>query len=102
MKTYDTPRQPSKPKVIIPLICDLCNVKCDTRKVFDRHLSDKKHISKLKHYEGHQAMYGSQVLLAPYPPNPITQTLYVRSGYPQEALHALQGSNIPPRLHIPP
>ncbi|KAL2547431.1 uncharacterized protein Fot_08961 [Forsythia ovata] len=102
MKTYDTPRQPPNPKVIIPLICDLCNVKCDTRKVFDRHLSDKKHISKLKRYEGHQAMYGSQVLLALYPPNLITQTLYVRLGYPQEALHALQGSNIPPRLHMPP
>lgn len=99
MKTSDTPRQPPKPKVVaIPLICDLCNVKCDTREVFDRHLSGKKHVSKLKRYEGHQAMYGPQGLQALYPPNPVTQTLYARPGL-QEALTASQ--NIPPGFHMP-
>ncbi|CAI9759452.1 unnamed protein product [Fraxinus pennsylvanica] len=99
MKTSDTRRQPPKPKVVvIPLICDLCNVKCDTREVFDRHLSGKKHISKLKRYEGHQAMYGPQGLQALYPPNPVTQTLYARPGL-QETLTASQ--NIPPGLNMP-
>ncbi|CAI9772483.1 unnamed protein product [Fraxinus pennsylvanica] len=99
MKTSDTLRQPPKLKVVIPLICDLCNVKCDTREVFDRHLSGKKHISKLKRYEGHQAMYGPQGLQALYPQNPITQTLYARPG--PQVLHALQGSNVPPGLPMP-
>ncbi|XP_065857874.1 uncharacterized protein [Euphorbia lathyris] len=69
--------EPPKPKVVIPLICDLCNVKCDTREVLDRHLSGKKHIAKLKRFEGHQAMYGSQGLQVLYPPNPIAQTHFI-------------------------
>lgn len=72
--------EPPKPKVVIPLICDLCNVKCDTQEVFDRHLAGKKHISKLKRYEDHQAMYGPMGLHALYPPNPITQTLFHTQG----------------------
>lgn len=64
--------EPSRPKVVIPLMCDLCNVKCDTREVFERHLAGKKHMSKLKRFEGHQAMYGPMVQ-ALYPPNPIAQ-----------------------------
>ncbi|XP_057977593.1 RNA polymerase II degradation factor 1-like isoform X2 [Malania oleifera] len=42
MRTFDAPRrpmEPPKPKVVIPLICDLCNVKCDTQEIFDRHLA---------------------------------------------------------------
>ncbi|CAH9083010.1 unnamed protein product [Cuscuta epithymum] len=68
-------RGPHKPKVVIPLVCDLCNVKCDTQEVLDRHLAGKKHISKRKHFEAHQAMYGPQELQVLYPPNPVTQTL---------------------------
>lgn len=68
-------RGPPKPKVVIPLVCDLCNVKCDTQEVLDRHLSGKKHLSKRKHFEAHQAMYGPLELQVLYPPNPITQSL---------------------------
>lgn len=64
-----------RPKVVIPLMCDLCNVKCDTQQVFDRHAAGKKHIAKLKRFQGHQAMYGSTAVQALYPPNPLSQTL---------------------------
>ncbi|XP_019164186.1 PREDICTED: zinc finger RNA-binding protein 2-like [Ipomoea nil] len=87
MRMSDTPRperEPPKPKVVIPLVCDLCNVKCDTQEVLDRHLSGKKHMSKRKHFEVHQAMYGPLGLQVLYPPNPVTlhsqghqQALYV-------------------------
>ncbi|WCJ25918.1 hypothetical protein M5689_007771 [Euphorbia peplus] len=75
------PIEPPKPKVVIPLICDLCNVKCDTQEVLDRHLSGKKHIAKLKRFEGHQAMYGSQGLQMLYPPNPIAQAHFVAQAH---------------------
>lgn len=68
--------QPPKPKVVIPLICDLCNVKCDTQEVLDRHLSGKKHIAKLKRYEDHQFIYGPTGLQALYPPNPLAQIFF--------------------------
>lgn len=86
MRTFEPPKrhiEPPKPKVVIPLICDLCNVKCDTREVFDRHLAGKKHLAKLKRFEGHQAMYGPMGLQALYPPNPIAQTLYLPQGHQQ-------------------
>ncbi|XP_059644382.1 uncharacterized protein LOC132286132 [Cornus florida] len=104
MKTSDTPRwpvEPPKPKVVIPLICDLCNVKCDTQEVFDRHLAGKKHISKLKRFEGHQAMYGPMGLQALYPPNPIAQSLLLPQG-PQQAFYGHQGSYPPPGAYMPP
>uniref|UniRef100_A0A5B7ALQ0 U1-type domain-containing protein n=1 Tax=Davidia involucrata TaxID=16924 RepID=A0A5B7ALQ0_DAVIN len=104
MKTFDgarRPVEPPKPKVVIPLICDLCNVKCDTQEVFDRHLSGKKHISKLKRFEGHQAMYGPMGLQALYPPNPISQTLFPPQG-PQQAFYGPQGSYPPPGAYMPP
>ncbi|KAJ0048798.1 hypothetical protein Pint_15868 [Pistacia integerrima] len=90
MKMFGSSRQPMeppKPKVVIPLICDLCNVKCDTREVFDRHLSGKKHIAKLKRFEGHQAMYGPMG----YPPNPIAQTLYHSEGHHQPPVYGSHG-----------
>ncbi|CAL5355916.1 hypothetical protein CsSME_00044718 [Camellia sinensis var. sinensis] len=95
------PMEPPKPKVVIPLICDLCNVKCDTQEVFDRHLAGKKHISKLKRFEGHQAMYGPMGLQALYPPNPIAQSLFVPQG-PQQAFYGPQGSYPPPGSYMPP
>ncbi|KDO61443.1 hypothetical protein CISIN_1g009730mg [Citrus sinensis] len=81
--TFEGSRQsmePPKPKVVIPLICSLCNVKCDTKEVFGRHLSGKKHIAKLKRFEGHQAMYGPEGVQALYPPNPVVHTLYGSQG----------------------
>ncbi|KAM3686999.1 hypothetical protein ACJW31_10G043200 [Castanea mollissima] len=93
MRTFESPRQhaePPKPKVVIPLICDLCNVKCDTQEVFDCHLSGKKHLAKLKRFEGHQAMYGPMGLQALYPPNPIAQTLFPQGH--QQPYYAPPGS----------
>nr|GMD14682.1 zinc finger RNA-binding protein 2-like [Ipomoea batatas] len=92
MRMSDTPRperEPPKPKVVIPLVCDLCNVKCDTQEVLDRHLSGKKHMSKRKHFEVHQAMYGPLGLQVLYPPNPVTQTLLHSQGH-QQALYVPQ------------
>ncbi|CAK9181934.1 unnamed protein product [Ilex paraguariensis] len=104
VKAFNAPRrpiEPPKPKVVIPLICDLCNVKCDTREVLDRHLSGKKHIAKLKRFEGHQAMYGPMGLQALYPPNPITQKLLHPQGH-QQAFYGPQGSYPPPQAYVPP
>lgn len=100
MKMYDAPRRPteaSKPKVVIPLICDLCNVKCDTQEVFDRHLSGKKHIAKLKRFEGHQAMYGPVGLQVLYPPNPIAQTLLHPQGHQQQGFYGPPSGSFPPQ-----
>lgn len=104
MRTLDGLRRLIKraqPKVVIPLICDLCNIKCDTQEVFNRHVSGKKHISKLKRFEGHQAMYGPLGLQALYPPNPIAQTLHQAQG-PQQTFDSQQVSYPPPGDHITP
>ncbi|KAM7531112.1 hypothetical protein LguiB_034522 [Lonicera macranthoides] len=103
VKSFDGPNQPNelqKPKVVIPLICDLCNVKCDTKEVFDRHLAGKKHISKVKRYEGHHAMYGPMGLQALYPPNPISQTLFNPQGTQQ--VYGPQGPYPPPGAYVDP
>ena len=88
---------PLKPKVVIPLMCDLCNVKCDTQEVFDRHVAGKKHISKLKRFEGHQAMYGPTAVQALYPPNPLSQTLG-----PQPSYYGAPGSYPGSDANVPP
>ncbi|XP_059299153.1 uncharacterized protein LOC132051911 [Lycium ferocissimum] len=66
---------PSNPKVVIPLTCDLCNVKCSSRELLRLHLLGKNHKSKLKCTEGHHPIYGQQGLQALYPPNPVTNSL---------------------------
>lgn len=95
--TFEGSRQsmePPKPKVVIPLICSLCNVKCDTKEVFGRHLSGKKHFAKLKRFEGHQAMYGPEGVQALYPPNPIVHTLYGSQGS-----YLQRGAYLPSQTH---
>ncbi|XP_023735081.1 uncharacterized protein LOC111882955 [Lactuca sativa] len=82
-----------KPKVVIPLMCDLCNVKCDTQEVFERHVGGKKHIAKLKRFQGHQAMYGPTAVQALYPPNPLSQAL-------AQAQPAYAGVGAPPSDQI--
>lgn len=112
-RTSEAPRgqyEPPKPKVVIPLICDLCNVKCDTQEVFDKHLAGKKHLSKQKRFEGHQAMYGPMVQ-ALYPPNPIAHTLYHPQSQQQQQhfygnqnqplYHPPGPSYMPPQAHQP-
>lgn len=63
------PVEPPRPKQVIPFICELCNVKCESQVVFDSHLSGKKHLATLKRFEGHRALYGEQGLQALYPSN---------------------------------
>ncbi|OVA20424.1 zinc finger protein [Macleaya cordata] len=77
-------RHVEPPKEVVPIVCDLCNVKCDTQAVFDCHLAGKKHLSKLKRFQGHQALYGSVGLQALYPPNPNTQSIFVPQVHPHQ------------------
>ncbi|KAK9273820.1 hypothetical protein L1049_018631 [Liquidambar formosana] len=73
IRTNEWPRrpvEPPKPKQVIPLICELCNVKCDSQVVFDSHLSGKKHLSNLRRFHGYQAILGAVVLQALCQPNP--------------------------------
>ncbi|KAG2669288.1 hypothetical protein I3843_14G026800 [Carya illinoinensis] len=89
MRTYEGARRPvktSKPKQAIPLMCELCNVKCDSQVVFDSHLTGKKHLANLKRFHGHRALYGEIGLQALYPPNlnvpPAHQQAGLQSVYP--------------------
>ncbi|KAI3687231.1 hypothetical protein L1987_80925 [Smallanthus sonchifolius] len=92
------PTGPRNPRVVIPLVCDLCNIKCDTQEVFDKHAAGKKHVSKLKRFAGHQAMYGPTAVQALYPPNPLSQTVA-----PQPAYYDASSSYpAPPEAYIPP
>jgi hypothetical protein len=63
------PVKPSKSKQVIPLLCELCNVKCDSQVVLESHLTGKKHLANLKRFHGHRALYGEIGLQALYPPN---------------------------------
>ncbi|KAK6262889.1 hypothetical protein QUC31_008705 [Theobroma cacao] len=85
---------PRKRKAVIPLICDLCNVKCDTEEAFDGHLSGKKHTAKLKRF----GPVGIEVL---YPPNPIGQSMLLPQGN-QETVHSPQGSHRAAGAYMPP
>ncbi|KAI7742696.1 hypothetical protein M8C21_020703, partial [Ambrosia artemisiifolia] len=96
------PTGPRNRKVVIPLVCDLCNIKCDTQEVFDRHAAGKKHISKLKRFEGHQAMYGPTAVQALYPPNPLSQTLAPQPPPPAVHYGASSSYPAPPEAYIPP
>ncbi|KAL0007733.1 hypothetical protein SO802_009235 [Lithocarpus litseifolius] len=72
MRTYEgsrRPVEPPKPKQVVPLICELCNVKCDSQIVFNSHLTGKKHQGNLKWFHGHRALYGEAGLQALYPLN---------------------------------
>ncbi|GAB4844331.1 hypothetical protein Ancab_037695 [Ancistrocladus abbreviatus] len=72
MRTNEGSRRlaaPLKPKQMVPLICELCNVKCESRVVFDTHLAGKKHLSNVKRFQGHAAAFGGGVQVL-YPPIP--------------------------------
>ncbi|PIA50206.1 hypothetical protein AQUCO_01300739v1 [Aquilegia coerulea] len=103
MRTFDRPTwpvEPPKPKEVVPIICDLCNVKCDTPAVFETHLAGKKHISKLKRFEGHQAMFGPVGLQALYPPNPNTQPIFIPQVH-QQNMYAPPSSFHQPVAYVP-
>ncbi|XP_019233869.1 PREDICTED: uncharacterized protein LOC109214406 isoform X2 [Nicotiana attenuata] len=84
--------------IVIPLMCDLCNVKFDTRENLRSHLLGRKHKSKLKCFEGR---LGLQAL---YPPNPITQTAYHWQGVQQifngtQVSDPIAGASVLPQTH---
>ncbi|RZC53434.1 hypothetical protein C5167_012269 [Papaver somniferum] len=76
------------PKQVLPFSCDLCNVKCDTQAVLKFHLVGKKHLSKVRRFQGHQAVYGPVGLQALYPPNPNTQPVFVPQEHQQQQQQA--------------
>ncbi|OIT26783.1 PREDICTED: uncharacterized protein LOC109214868 isoform X1 [Nicotiana attenuata] len=76
MKLHNGSRKPAvppKPKKMVPLICELCNVTCESVVVFQSHLAGKKHLSNVKDFQGQQAMVGQAALQALYP---ALQALY--------------------------
>ncbi|KAI3986443.1 hypothetical protein MKX01_037725 [Papaver californicum] len=74
------------PKEVLPVSCDLCNVKCDTQAVLECHLVGKKHLSKMRRFQGHQSMYGPVGLQVLYPPISNTQSVFIpREHHQQQA-----------------
>lgn len=53
--------QPPKPKEVTPLVCELCNAKCESLVVFQSHLAGKKHKSKAKRFMS-QEIFGPELL----------------------------------------
>lgn len=103
MRNFERPTrsaEPPKPKEVVPILCDLCNVKCDTAAVFQTHLAGKKHMSKLKRFQGHHAMFGPLGLQALYPPNPNTQPMFVPQVHHQ-TMYASQGHFHQPAAYVP-
>ncbi|GMH21663.1 hypothetical protein Nepgr_023505 [Nepenthes gracilis] len=69
--------EPPKSKRVGSLLCELCNIRCDSRIVFANHMAGKKHLSNMKRFQGHRAVYGGGVR-ALYPPIPnVPSTLSV-------------------------
>ncbi|XP_010919566.2 uncharacterized protein [Elaeis guineensis] len=54
-----------------PRVCTLCNVTCDTSAVFECHLSGKKHLSRIKRFQGQDTVYGPISVYIP-PNQPTT------------------------------
>ncbi|KAL4562844.1 hypothetical protein LXL04_026875 [Taraxacum kok-saghyz] len=54
-------------KEIVPFICELCNVKCESGPTFDSHLKGKKHGFNLQRFQEQQASLGQAALQALYP-----------------------------------
>lgn len=48
-----------------PRVCTLCNAMCDTQAVFEVHLSGKKHLSKLRRFQGQGTVYGPITVYIP-------------------------------------
>lgn len=64
-KSNEGPRRPAEP----PIICELCNIKCESQVVFNSHVAGRKHVANLKKFNGNQALYGGVGLQALYPLN---------------------------------
>lgn len=55
------PVEPMKPKQVVPLICELCNVKCESQVVFESHVAGKKHIANMKRFQGYKEAFGEGI-----------------------------------------
>lgn len=82
--------EPPKPKEMIPLICELCNVKCESQVVFDSHLAGKKHHSNLKRFHGYQAIIAG-ALQALIPSNPNAPSNFFIPQVHQQGVSGSQG-----------
>nr|GEX87032.1 methyl-CpG-binding domain protein 2-like [Tanacetum cinerariifolium] len=56
-----------KPKEVVPFICELCDVKCESAPVFDSHLKGRKHVYNFQRFQEQQAALGQVALQALYP-----------------------------------
>lgn len=104
IRSNDLPRQPvepPKPKVVIPLVCELCNVKCESQVVFETHVAGKKHISKLKRLPGYQAIVGAAIQ-ALQPPNPKAPPPPFKFQANQQDPQPHQGMFTHPQPHVTP
>ena len=85
MRQYDEPPKPRE--MMIPLICELCNVKCESQVVFESHLAGKKHHSNLKRFHGYQAIIAGalQALIPSNNPNNAPPNFFIPQLHQQGA-----------------
>nr|XP_010933672.2 LOW QUALITY PROTEIN: uncharacterized protein LOC105054004 [Elaeis guineensis] len=82
-----------------PRVCTMCNVMCDTLAVFESHLSGKKHLSRIKRFQGQDTVYGPISVYIPpnqptaYPPQAPEPLFYGLGSHEmlQQEAHELQG-----------
>ncbi|KAL0308983.1 UNVERIFIED_CONTAM: hypothetical protein Sradi_5840600 [Sesamum radiatum] len=101
MRPCDQPKrtaEPPKPKEVIPLVCELCNVKCESLIVFQSHLAGKKHKSKAKRFLGQEETLGQEVLPALRPANQdsnaSTFVAFHQQGLSNEKIVDVQASTV--------
>ncbi|KAI0528732.1 hypothetical protein KFK09_001274 [Dendrobium nobile] len=83
-RTHNRERPKDRPRDR-PRVCTVCNVMCDTMAVFECHLSGKKHISRIKRFDGHGSVYGPISVYIP----PNQPTAYSSKG-PEPLFYGLQ------------
>ncbi|CAA0806033.1 Unknown protein [Striga hermonthica] len=59
--TKRRPVEPPRPKEVIPLVCELCNVKCESQVGFQSHLVGKKHLANAKRFLSENKTLGQEV-----------------------------------------
>ncbi|XP_008786954.2 uncharacterized protein LOC103705118 [Phoenix dactylifera] len=94
-------KRPERPREQ-PRVCTLCNVTCDTLAVFECHLSGKKHLSRIKRFQGQDTVYGpisvyippnQPTAYSPQAPEPLFYGLKSHEMLQQEA-YGLQGLQV--------
>ncbi|KAL9228848.1 hypothetical protein vseg_004384 [Gypsophila vaccaria] len=86
--------EPPQPKPMIHVLCELCNVKCESQVVYESHLAGKKHLSNLKRYQGHKETFGEAVqALYPTIPNLPAMAVAPQPNQDAQALASMLLSN---------